>query len=168
MRFPASRPAPRRTLAAGACLAALALGPAAGVASADDASIVRAVADRGGQLVDRTAAVDATTKAFRRSPSGARARTGTRQAKALARLASTFRDELRDDDGSTQRGRDVRDALLGPLGRIASSAAALQRAYARASSGAVSTGEVAGVAAAQRTFDRLVVAAGRAAAKAAG
>jgi hypothetical protein len=122
MSSPQNRTPVRRILASGACAAALLLGPAAGLASADDASLAKTVVERGEQLDKREKALDKTLKALQRSPSLSRARTAEKDAGAIYRTTVAFRDEVRDDDGSTDRGIAARDAVLPKLTSMATAA----------------------------------------------
>jgi hypothetical protein len=122
MSSPQNRTPVRRILVSGACAAALLLGPSAGLAAADDASLVETVVERSEQLAERENTLDKSLKALQRSPSLSRARTAGKDAGAMYRLTVTIRDEVRADDGSTDRGMATRDAVLPELTSVAAAA----------------------------------------------
>lgn len=127
MSSPQHRAPLGRILVASACSAALVLGPAAGLASASDDTLVKTIVERSQQLDKREKSLAKTMKALQASPSLSRVRSAQKDAAAFHRTTEAFRDEVRDDDGSTDKGVKTRDDLLPQLTKLASTAKTLDR-----------------------------------------
>lgn len=130
MSSPHHRTPVGRILVAGACTTALVLGPAAGFASADDKSLAKTITERAQQLDKREKALAKTIKSLQSSPSLSRAKTAAKDAANIYRTTVAFRDEVRDDDGSTDAGVKARDAVLPELTEMAAAAKKLDRQVA--------------------------------------
>ncbi len=111
-----------RVLVTGACASALLVGAGAGPAAASDATLAKTVVERSQQLDKREKALSKTLKALQRSPSLSRAKSAEKDAAAIFRTTEAFRTEVRDDDGSTDRGVEARDAVLPELTAMAAAA----------------------------------------------
>lgn len=111
-----------RLLVTGACASALLFGPVAGIASADDASLAKTIYERAQQLDKREKKLSATLKVLQKTPSLSRAKSAQKDSGAFLRTTEAFRDEVRDDDGSTDKGVEARDAVLPELTKMATAA----------------------------------------------
>jgi hypothetical protein len=121
-----------RILIAGACSTALLVGPGAGLASADDASLAKTITERAQQLDKREKALATTLKALQKSPSLSRAKAAQKDSGNIYRTTVAFRNEVRDDDGSTDKGVEARDAVLPKLTSMAAAAKKLDTQVASA------------------------------------
>lgn len=130
MSSPHHRTPLRRVVVAGACTTALFLGPVAGLASADDASLAKTVTERAQQLDKREKALSKTLKALQTSPSLSRAKSASKDASAIFRTTDALRTEVRDDDGSTDKGVAARDAVLPKLTSMSGVAGKLDKQLA--------------------------------------
>lgn len=122
MPSPQNRTPVARLLVAGACTGALLLGPAAGIAGASDATLAKTITERAQQLDKREKALAATIKSLQSSPSLSRAKAAQKDSRNIYRTTDAFRDEVRDDDGSTDAGVKARDAVLPELTAMATAA----------------------------------------------
>ena len=133
MRIVPTMPSPQhrtpvgRLLVAGVCSAALVLGPTAGMASASDATLAKTIYERAQQLDKREKSLAKTIKSLQSSPSLSRVRSAQKDAAAFHRTTEAFRDEVRDDDGSTDKGIKTRDDVLPELTKLATAAKSLDR-----------------------------------------
>jgi hypothetical protein len=127
MSSPLSRTTLGRVVAVGACSTALVLGPAAGLASADDASLAKTITERAQQLDKREKALAKTLKALQSSANLSRAKSASKDASAIFRTTDAFRTEVRDDDGTTDKGVAARDAVLPKLTAMADAAEKLDK-----------------------------------------
>ncbi|CAB4930765.1 unannotated protein [freshwater metagenome] len=127
MFSPRNRTPLGRLVVTGACATALLLGPSAGLAAADDASLAKTITERAQQLDKREKALAKTLKSLQRSPSLSRARSAQKDSGAIFRTTEAFRDEIRDDDGSTDKGIQARDAVLPELTSMALAAQKLDK-----------------------------------------
>jgi hypothetical protein len=122
MFSPIHRTGVGRLLVTGACASVLLAGAGAGPAAASDATLAKTVVERSQQLDKREKALSKTLKALQRSPSLSRAKSAEKDAAAIFRTTEAFRTEVRDDDGSTDRGVEARDAVLPELTAMAAAA----------------------------------------------
>lgn len=127
MPSPQHRTPVGRLLIAGVCSAALVLGPTTGLASASDATLAKTIYERAQELNKREKSLARTVKALQSSPSLGRVRSAQKDAVAFHRTTEAFRDEVRDDDGSTDKGITTRDDVLPELTALASAAKSLDR-----------------------------------------
>lgn len=127
MFSPLTRIPGARLVVTGACAGALLLGPVAGMASADDTSLAKTIAERSQQLGKREKAVATKLKSLQKSPSLSRAKSAQKDAAAIYRTTEAFRDEVRDDDGSSEKGQALRDEMVPALTAMATAAKKLDR-----------------------------------------
>ncbi|WP_026909538.1 hypothetical protein [Patulibacter minatonensis] len=127
MSSPHHRTPLARVVVAGACTTALLLGPGAGLASADDASLAKTITERAQQLDKREKALAKTLKTLQASPSLSRAKSASKDASGIFRTTDAFRTEVRDDDGTTDKGVAARDAVLPKLTAMAAAAEKLDK-----------------------------------------
>ncbi|MEV4423094.1 hypothetical protein AB0L40_24415 [Patulibacter sp. NPDC049589] len=132
MSSPHHRTSFGRALVAGACVTALALGPAAGLASADDDSLAKTFTERAQQVNKREKALSASIKALQKTPSLSRAKSAAKDAGAIYRTTDALRTEIRDDDGSSDKGTEARDAVLPKLTAMAAAAKKLDTQFTTA------------------------------------
>ncbi len=145
----------RRLLAAGACLAALAIGPAATPAAADDLSLVKSVQLHAQRLEPRAKTLSTALARYAKAPTDrARAGRASRAAGAVRREVSSFRAALRYDRSNSAEGRQLRTALLGALADVRSGTATLESGLARVARRTASLATLRALQAAQRTLER--------------
>lgn len=144
-------------LVAGACTTALLLGPVAGPAAADDASVAKTITERAQQLDKREKALGRMITSLQRSRSLSRVKAAAKDSGSIYRTTVAFRDEVREDDGSTDKGIQVRDALLPPLTSMAAAAKKLDRQVTSVvRKRRVSKSDVSRIVAAKLVLDRSI------------
>lgn len=146
-----------RLLVAGVCGVALVAGPAVGTASADDKSLAKTITERAQQLDKREKALRVTLKALASKPSQSRAKAAAKDSGGLYRTTNAFRTEVRDDDGSTDKGVATRDAVLPKLTTMSTSAKKLDALLqAAAKKRTVTTQQVKRITAAKLVLDQSI------------
>lgn len=156
MSSPQNRTPARRILASGTVALALLLGPAAGGASASDRSILTTISERGEQIAKREALLAKDLKALQRTPSSSRVTSAEKSAAAIHRTTVAFRDEIREDDGSTDDGTRIRDAVLPEITAMAEAAKKLETTLEAAQRRRVTKAQVTKIVKVKKALDTAI------------
>ncbi|EHN12367.1 hypothetical protein PAI11_07280 [Patulibacter medicamentivorans] len=145
----------RRLLVAGACLAAVAGGPAVAPAAADDLTLVKTVNLHAQRLEPRAKTLSTALQRYGKAPTDrARADRASRAAGAVRREVDSFRAALRYDRSNSAEGRALRTSLLRALWDIRSGTGTLESGLARVARRAASLATLRSLQAAQKTLER--------------